>query len=283
MKKLFCLFGFIACINSVTLAQDEGTVEVKDRFERDKTVYFSFGPAFTLGKNLGDYSVGLNFESGFLKRSNRLLSWGPSFSYLGFAYDETKTYPYYYYPQEDHAYELTMTGGNVNIISLGLNLKLSLIPVSDNTIFSVYGIVNPFVSFVNRTEVVQKASMYEDEDSNGNFDGIYKTFIGNVVYLPKDYPALASENKFSGGAHLGFGLEFMPAKKISAFLQATFSYTLPITYLSTESFLKDDDRYVDEANTVYYDANETLFLDEFPVVKEGFSALSIKVGMAFNF
>jgi len=283
MKKLVCLFGFVACFTSIAIAQDEGTIEVKDRFERDKTVYFSFGPAFTLGENLGDYSVGLNFESGFLKRSNRLLSWGPSFSYLGFAYDESKTYPYYYDPDNDQAYELTMTGGNVNLISLGLNLKLSFIPVSDNSIFSVYGIVNPFVSFVNRTEIVQKAAMYVDEDTNGNYDGVYKTLIGNVVYTPKDFPALESENKFSGGAHLGFGLEFMPAKKISAFLQATFSYTLPITYLSTESFLKPQDQYVDANDTIYYDAYKTLFLDEFPVVKEGFSALSIKVGMAFNF
>jgi hypothetical protein len=284
MKKLLALIGFVLAITSAAYAQDEGTVEVKDRFERDKTVYFSFGPAFTLGENLGDYSTGLNFESGFLKRSNRLLSWGPSLSYLGFAYDDSKTYPYYYDPENDQAYELDQDGGNVNIISLGLNLKLNFIPVSDNTVFSIYGIVNPFVSFVYRKEVIQKASMYVDEDEvTGEYDGVYKTFVGNVIYSPKNYPSLASENKISGGAHLGFGLEFMPAKKISAFLQATFSYTLPITYISTESFLKAEDQYEDENNTIYYDAYKTLFLDDFPIVKEGFSAVSIKVGMAFNF
>src|SRR6478609_7177145 len=103
MKKLFGLLGFVLTITSVAYAQDEGTIEVKDRFERDKTVYFSLGPAFTLGENLGDYSTGFNIETGFLKRSNRLLSWGPSLSYLGFAYDESKTYPYYYDPDNDFA------------------------------------------------------------------------------------------------------------------------------------------------------------------------------------
>lgn len=279
MKNVFILLGLVLITSFSVIAQDEGNVEVKDRFERDKTVYFSLGPAFTLGKNLGDYSTGFNFESGFLKRANRLLSWGPSLSYLGFSYDEAKTYPNYYDPQNDYALVLTQTGGDVNILSLGLNIKLNFIPVSDNTVFSVYGIVNPFVSYVNRTEVVETAKQYYDEDG----DGVYADFLGTVVYSGAQYPALETDNKVSGGAHLGFGLEFMPAKKISLFAQATFSYTLPITYVATKTFLKDEDKYVDSQNTVYYDAGKSLFLDEFPIVKKGFSAVSIKVGMAFNF
>jgi hypothetical protein len=279
MKKVYSPLVLFLLITFVSIAQDEGIVNVKDRFERDKTIYFSIGPAFTIGKNLGDYSVGFNFETGFLKRANRLLSWGPSLSYLGFAYDDAKTYPYYYDPQNDVAYEITQTGGDVNLVSLGLNLKLNFIPVSDNTVFSIYGIVNPFVSYVSRGEVVQNASRYYDEDG----DGIYGDYLSDVVYTADDYPSLDSEKKVSGGAHLGFGLEFKPAKKISAFAQATFSYTLPITYVSTESFLKAEDQYIDSQNTLYYNAYKSLFLDDFPIVNEGFSAVSIKIGMAFNF
>ncbi len=279
MKKIYILFSLLFLAALPVLAQDEGTVAVQDRFERDKTIYFSLGPAFTLGKNLGDYSTGLNFETGFLKRANRLLSWGPSLSYLGFAYDETKTYKYYYDETNDRAYEITQTGGNISILSLGLNLKLNFLPVSDNTVFSIYGIVNPFVSYVSRAEVEQNASIYNDLD----LDGIYTDFDFDVTYSAADYPALGAESKVSGGAHLGLGLEFRPAKKVSIFAQATFSYTLPITYVSTQSFLKDEDRYFDALNTVYYDASKSLFLDEFPIVKKGFSAVSVKVGMAFNF
>ncbi len=278
IKNIF-LTAVILLASVFAFAQDEGNVVIRDRFERDKTIYFSLGPAFTLGQNLGDYSAGFNVETGFLKRANRLISWGPSVSYLGFVYDELKTYPYYYYAEQDIALELKQTGGSVSILSLGLNLKLNLIPVSDNTKFSIYGIVNPFVSYVNRSEVVETADEYYDEDG----DGVYADYLGTVTYSADTYPALASENKVSGGAHFGFGIEFMPAKKISFFAQATFSYTLPITYIATETFLKNEDQYLDAEDTIYYDASQSLFLEEFPIVKRGFSAVSVKVGMAINF
>ncbi|MEO7989903.1 MAG: hypothetical protein ABI663_10200 [Chryseolinea sp.] len=282
MKKLYSLLGLVFFVSSMALAQDEGTVEVKDRFERSNTLYFSLGPSFTLGKNLGDYSVGINFETGFLKRANRLLSWGPSLSYIGFAYDDSKTYPYYYSYNSDYTYILSQTGGDVGILSLGLNLKLNFIPVSDNTVFSVYGIVNPFVSYVTRSEVEENVDLYYDESGSGYYD----YYDGSETYTANDYPALAADSRVSGGAHLGVGVEFKPAKKISVFAQATFSYTLPITYISTESFLKDEDiidYQFDEEDNDYYDGDYSLFLDEFPIVKKGFSAVSIKLGMAFNF
>lgn len=261
------------------MAQDEGAVVIKERFERNKTVYVSLGPSVTLGKNLGDYSAGFNFEAGFLKRSNRLISWGPSLSYLFFAYDESKTYPYYYDPNNNFALELTQEGGDVSILSAGINLKLSFIPVSDNTVFSAYGILNPFVSYASRTEVTEYADIYRDS----NLDGLYRENRTSVTYDAADYPALAADNKISGGAHLGVGVEFRPAKMLSFFGQVTLSYTLPISYLSTKSFLHEEDEYVDGNDTIYYDAYESLYLDDFPIIEKGFSAVSIKVGAAFNF
>jgi len=278
MKLKFYLLTSMVLLALVSHAQDEGNVVIKERFERNKTIYFSLGPAITLGKNLGDYSTGFSFEAGFLKRSNRLLSWGPSLSFLNFAYDQSKTYKYYYDPDNDIALELTQKGGGVSILSAGINVKLSLIPVSDNTVFSVYGIVNPFVSFVSREEVTEHADEYVD---NGN--GVYDSYIGQVDYKAEDYPSLASDNKFSAGAHIGFGCEFRPAKRFSFFGQATFCYTLPVTYLATESFLKKEDRYVDANDRIYYNAKNSLYLDDFPIVKKGFSSVVIKIGMAFNF
>jgi len=279
MRRFLSLLIVAFVLPSIVIAQDEGTVEVKSRFERSNTIYVSLGPAFTLGKNLGDYSTGLTFEAGYLKRANRILSWGPSLSYLGFAYDDTKTYPYYYDVAYDVGHELYQTGGDVNLLSLGLNLKLNFIPVSDATRFSIYGIANPFVSYISRSEVNQTIDYYFDDDE----DGYYTDYWGTEEFSGDEFDALKAESKFSGGVHLGFGVELNPAKRVSVFLNVTYSYTLPISYVATESYLKDEDAYVDAGGTVYYDTEATLSDDQFPIVEKGFSAVSAKVGLAFNF
>src|SRR5690349_19861354 len=111
MKVNLWLLSLALVFSISATAQDEGSVVVKERFERDKTIYFSLGPSVTLGKNLGDYSAGFNFEAGFLKRTNRLLSVGANFSYLQFNYDKEKTYPYYYDQPNDLAIILDFNGG----------------------------------------------------------------------------------------------------------------------------------------------------------------------------
>ncbi len=207
------------------------------------------------------------------------MSIGPNISYLSFKYDSDKTYPYYYDPVDDFAIESSLTGGDVSLVSVGFNFKLNFVPVGDNTVFSLYGIGNPFVSFVNRGECVQSGDLYSDDD----FDGIYDDYSRSVDFEPMDYPALEKESKVSGGIHLGVGFEINPTKKVSFFGQATFSYTLPISYVATNSYLKDEDRYVDANGTIYYDAYESFYLDDFPIKKNGFTALSFKIGISFNF
>ena len=56
-----------------------------------KVFLLDFGASFTLGENIGDYSVGFNIEAGFVKRMNRVFSIGPSISYLSFEYDPEET------------------------------------------------------------------------------------------------------------------------------------------------------------------------------------------------
>src|SRR3989337_3602771 len=90
MKKLYVLILFSAFITIVN-AQDEGTIVKKARLERSKGIFIGGGPSFTLGKNIGDYSKGLNFEAGYLTRLNRVISIGPSISYISFKYDQKKT------------------------------------------------------------------------------------------------------------------------------------------------------------------------------------------------
>jgi hypothetical protein len=278
MKKLL-LSACILLLSIFTYAQDEGTAVAQARFARSKSFYVSGGPALTLGKNLGDYGTGISFETGYTKRLNKLLSIGPNFSFLSFKYDESKTYPYYYDSFNDVALEFSMDGGDVSLISLGCNFKLNFVPVGDATTFSIYGIANPFVSYVTRKEFQGSAEFFTD----GNQDGVYDDSQGVFDYGVNEEPDFAEDSKISGGVHLGFGFEIMPTKPVSFFMQATFSYTLKIGYAATESFLKDDDRYVDANNRVYYEADNSVYLKGYPIAEKGFSALSIKAGVSFNF
>lgn len=93
MKKLYCLFGVLIFFSASVSAQDEGTIVKRERINRHNNVFISVGPSFTFGKNIGDYNTGYNFEAGYLKRVNRLLSVGPSISYLNFEYDRSVVEP----------------------------------------------------------------------------------------------------------------------------------------------------------------------------------------------
>lgn len=90
MKILYPLATFVLA-SFFAAAQDEGIIKKKSRITNDMGAYINLGPSFTLGKNIGDYSLGFNVEVGFMKRLNRLLSVGPAISYLNFEYDPEVT------------------------------------------------------------------------------------------------------------------------------------------------------------------------------------------------
>jgi len=278
MKKSIYLLAASLVAFTSAFGQDEGKVVVKERFERDNTLYFSLGPSFTLGKNLGDYSTGFNFELGYLKRKNRVLSIGPSLSYLFFNYDPAKTQKYYYDDPDNSTVELSFAGGDVSLLSLGFNLKINFIPVSDNTKFSVYGIATPFVALANKSEMTGTGLVYSYTTNNS----------ATVAFNKDNVDGFKKQSNVTGGLHAGVGFEFRPAQKLSFFVQATFSYTLPVNYISTTSFLDESTEVTVNKGTPdekkYYDF-QTAIVDQedFPIVKKGFSAASIKFGVAYNF
>jgi len=279
MKKLLLSACIILLLFTTTYAQDEGQAVAQARFERSNGIYISGGPALVLGKNLGDYNNGLGLEAGYMKRLNKVLSIGPSISYLRFTYDEEKTYPYYYDPEFDVAIEYYQEGGDLSLVSLGFSIKLNFVPVSDDSKASIYGIATPFFSQIARQEFTATGDFY----ANADFDGLYNDLLLTEDFDSDDIPQLAKDSKSSGGVHIGFGVEFAPVKPISFFLQATFCYTLAVKYSATDSFLKEEDQYVDAEDTIYYDAYNTIYLEEFPIVNKGFSSLNIKGGISFNF
>ncbi len=274
-NSTFPAFLLLIC-SIVVSAQDEGTIVKKERIDRSQGFFFGLGPSFTLGKNIGDYSVGFNFEAGFQKRLNRVLSIGPSISYLSFKYDPEATDgttgafiqyiddvndPYYW-----EGYTIELTGGDLSLISLALNLKLNFVPIKDDSKISVYGFAKPFLSFVSRTEVSGNSYYLKTTDPDGLAD--WEVFNDNIPWGADDYPILASDTEFTGGIFIGPGVEFSPAKKVSVFVQAAFGYTFPITFVSTGS---------------YDETFESYFNEEFPMTKEGFPSVNIQVGMSFNF
>lgn len=284
MKRYFCLTALIFAFGNLAFAQDEGVIEKKERFERDKGIFISLGPSFTLGKNIGDYSTGFNFEAGYYKRMNRVLSIGPSLSVLQFNYDPEKTgfnnafvETGLYDAEFDAFYNLGMiidfTGGDLTLTSLALNLKFNFVPVSDQTRFSVYGFAKPFLSFVSRSEVNGTASVYTQYENEADW------FLeGEVPWEAQDpfwasmgvniSDKLEAETEVSGGIFIGPGVELNPAKNISVFAQAAFGYTFPVTFVSTEAY---------EGNTF------DVLTEEFPMVKKGFPSVNIQFGGSYNF
>lgn len=300
MTKFYPLSFLLMVCSVFTYAQDEGTIVKRERIDRSKNIFVGFGPSFTLGKNIGDYSTGFNIEAGFVKRVNRVFSIGPSLSYVKFKYDPEVTaqgfknafiggpftdnngFEYY----EGLAFEFT--GGDISLISLALNLKLNLIPVKDNSKISVYGFAKPFVSYSTRTEVTGKATYsvnYNDISSSQDWnDGIVDNFnwTASNAYVKSQYginvsPDMAEETKVTGGIFIGPGIEIAPAKKVSGFLQVAIGYTFPITYVSTEAFNQEGSQ--NDLDVLISSKK----IEEYPMKEAGFPSVSLQFGMSYNF
>lgn len=302
--RLVCTCLLAGCALSLS-AQDEGAIVKRERIDKSKGLFLGIGPSFTFGKNIGDYSVGYNIELGFLKRLNRVLSIGPSVSYQSFKYDPSVTNPKditgdalykgsgdpndwrtkYAFPSLTYGYGylLNLEGGDLSLGSLAVNIKLNFIPVKDNTKVSVYGFVKPFVSIASRKAVHGSDARYtyetfeDDNNTATTADDILYYNQGDDTYYPdgftskwgpENYDALKSETKVTGGVFLGPGVEVMPTKSFSFFLQAAIGYTFPVSYVSTQAYNKTVTDYAK---------------DEFPIVNKGFPSLNIQVGASYNF
>ena len=301
MKKFTCLAGCLLLTVFGLMAQDEGVIQKRERIEKDKGVFIGLGPSFTLGKNIGDYSVGFNIEAGFQKRLNRILSIGPSISYLSFSYDPEVTTDkggayvavgdpngwadVYGLPdlEYDYGYVLNLEGGDLSLISLALNLKFNFVPIRDNSKISVYAFAKPFVTYASRKSVSGSGERYtyeiyvDDQGTSNENDDILHYNLGDETWYedgfvgtwgPNNYEALKSDSEITGGIFVGPGIEISPAKAVSFYGQAAFGYTFPITYVSTQSYPPTVASYIN---------------DEFPMTKKGFPSVNVQFGVSFNF
>jgi hypothetical protein len=291
MKKIICLAGCLLLSGYILRAQDEGVIKKKERIDRSKSVFLSLGPSFTLGKNIGDYSVGFNVEAGFVKRLNRILSVGPSVSYLSFDYDQEKTGlnnafiggPYAD-TQGDTFYEglyFELEGGELSLISLAANLKLNFIPVKDNSKISVYAFAKPFVTYATRGEVTGKGTYltnYGDIEDAADWytEQTFTWKAGAGLGTYKGSEDLEKQSQVTGGIFIGPGLEFLPAGKISAFFQASIGYTFPVSYISTKVY-ENNVKTGNDIDVFLKDINQ------YPLTKKGFPSVNLQFGAAYNF
>jgi hypothetical protein len=291
MKRIVC-FGFLLLNTYAITAQDEGVITKRERIDRSKSIFIGFGPSFTLGENIGDYSVGFNIEAGFVKRMNRVFSIGPSLSYLSFKYDPEETgfnnvfiggpYQDTQGNQYHEGLYFDLQGGTLSLISLALNLKLNFIPVKDDTKISVYGFAKPFLTSATREAVTGEGTYlinYGDIESEADWDYVEDfdwsagadDFYG---YQPSD--DLGKQTQITGGIFIGPGIEFFPAGKVSGFFQASIGYTFPVSYISTKAY----------ENSENYGNDLDVFLEQiedYPLTEEGFPSVNLQFGVSYNF
>lgn len=270
MKYFALLFSLIFLMNGILIAQDEGAVIKRERIERDKGIFFGGGISIPGGANFGDYTTGINFEGGYMKRLNRLVSIGGSISYLNFKFDDGALskpssvnqsqyaeYPNFFYSSTD-AFFLNLSGADLTLISINGNFKFNFVPVKDNSVISVYGFAKPFVAMAK----------------HGNLVGVVDEYVLDVnndwAYDQSRNTNYESDAKITGGIFLGPGLEINPTKAISIFVQASFGYTFPTDVVNSKSYSRDYENYtVDQA-------------ERFPFVTDGFTSINFAAGLAFN-
>lgn len=266
MKKLLPFILLICSISAI--AQDEGTIVKRERIERDKSIFVGGGVSIINNSELSEYSAGFNFEGGYMKRLNRIVSIGGSLSYLSFAYSTPVTkqtpifgkYPDNFYSGYDagshEGYLININNTKLTFTSLSLNLKFNFVPVKDNSTISFYGFAKPFVSMASYSDVDISVDGYVDFANTNTW-----TYVTSASDIAK------GESKISGGIFLGPGVEFSPAKPISIFAQASFGYTFPSDFISTKSYPKD--------LTTINDPN-------FPIKNIGFTSINFAAGISFN-
>jgi hypothetical protein len=270
MKSIFVFVALTLFTVTLLYAQDEGRIIKVDRLDKNMGVYFGLGPSFTLGKNVGDYSSGFNLEAGFLKRANRVLSWGGSASIIYFPYDPEVTgvnaavlVDNSFNPYEGYYYEFV--GGDVLLTSIAFTLKFNFVPVRDDSKVSLYGFAKPFITLATRTEITAyETYLYNYGDPNDSNDWI----IGQESeYDSEDWDPFAFNSEFTGGIFIGPGIEFFPAKRLTFFLQASFGYTFPINFISLSSF----------------EPFTSSIVEPWPTVKKGFPSVNVQLGISINF
>lgn len=278
--------GLVIMCFSTGWSQDEGTIVKKERIVKGKSIYLLAGPSFRFN-NKSDYSGGLNLEAGFLKRLNRITSVGGSLNFSKFSFDQPLSNSFENEKAignnaflEDGGYEVyvvRMSGGNLNFISVGLDIKFEFIPFSESRKLSAFGLIKPFMLISTRSDISASTEIrYPDivpyklpynSDPNNNWSG--GDPFEDISSNSPGREQWAAATEFSGGLGVGVGLDYSVKSNLKIFMQSIVKFSLPITHIKTGAFpgSREDG---------YYNP-------DYPLVKEGFSTLNISLGVSYYF
>ena len=267
---------------SAAKAQDEGTLSKMDRVSTPNSFYLFGGPSFKFGGNKGDYCCGFNFEAGYLRRVNRLISIGPAVSFTRFLYDESISDSFgdqdangnniYQVDGGYEVYVVYLKGGDLKFFSAGLNLKIDFVPYEEGRKFSFYGIVKPYLLVSKRSEVTASVDLWFANENNPLDNPANWSGGDEFDNLSPESPGLerwAADTEVTAGTNLGIGAELAFPAGFGLFLQSTVVVTLPITYINTSEFPP-------ATNTGYYHK-------DYPFVKKGFTTLNVAIGVVYHF
>jgi hypothetical protein len=255
--------GMLLISGFTSLAQDEGALIKKARVvSKANTVYFTLGPSLQFS---GDYGGGLYAAAGFIKRSNRIVSMGPSFSFTKSDYDNKLSNEYFV---EEGGYEirkLKLQGGDLKLSSIGLDIKFDFIPSERVKKFSAYFIAKPFLLISNRSKVTGTNQPYFrndifDTDTNSWEESDIPVEISNEKWNAK--------TEVTGGLSAGVGVAWNLTSGVSLFAQSLSGFTLPMTYINTNAFPSNLDGYKEP---------------NYPFVKKSFVSLNISLGVSYTF
>ena len=274
---LACLVLFVS---HTVFSQDEGPIIKKERVSKAKIVFLGAGPVFKFLNNKSDYSGGLTLEGGYVTRINQILSVGPSISYSKFNYDESISDSFgdpdasgnniFYEEGGYQARVVYLEGGDLSLVSAGFNVKLNLIPIRDNKKILPYVIAKPFIMMAKRTEITATSQTYYYANIPPE-DPIYWE-LSSEESLDSESPGRSgwkSVSQVSGGLNIGLGSAITLPSGWGFYLQGVLGFTSPISYIYTSE-------YPATLSGGYY-------ADDYPLVKKGFTSLSISIGCTYNF
>jgi len=204
---------------------------------------------------------------------------GSKNTFVGGPYsDGTRTYY--------EALYIGLTGGDISLVSLAVDLKLNAVPIKDNTKFSFYVFAKPFIAQSTRTEVIGKATYlanYGDINNSADWEIVDQfDWTAGSPYVKQTYGVdvtqdMKKESKVTGGIYIGPGIELFPTKPFSFFFQVALGYTFPITYVSTAYYNQDGSQ--NNLETIHTNGG----LNKYPMLKKGFPSIGLQFGASYNF
>lgn len=278
MKSELIILSVCIVVTSA-FGQDEGPVSKKSRTPVSKTFHIGGGPSYRSLGNSGDYSSGITVDVGVSRRVNRVLSFGISILYSSFRYDEEISDSFgdpqaegnnvYYEEGGYQARVIYFEGGDVRMLAAGFNAKLNLLPFEQKKLLP-YIMARPFVMSASRTAITATSETYYYANIPPEPTNLWE--LSATEDLDSGSPGRehwASASRLSGGASLTGGAEMVLPSKVGFFLQASVTFTFPVSYISTSAYPATlDDGYSNS---------------EFPLVEKSFSSLNVSMGVSYNF